>query len=122
MYQHENVMCVPSPFNLSYFLSLIVIKTINDCIISFYSFYLVYLKEALAQAFEHEIPLVGTEKSYFKELSSKLGKKRDLMAKLLTDVGFKPTIPEGGYFMMADTSDIGKASLIDKPFPRTIIW
>lgn len=121
MYQHENVMCVPSPFNLSNFLSLIVIKTINDCIILFYSFYLVYLKEALAQAFEHEIPLVGTEKSYFKELSSMLEKKRDLMAKLLTDVGFKPTIPEGGYFMMADTSDIGKASLIDKPFPRTII-
>ncbi|XP_073242865.1 kynurenine--oxoglutarate transaminase 3-like isoform X1 [Porites lutea] len=63
-------------------------------------------QEALAQAFEHEIPLVGTEKSYFKELSSMLEKKRDLMAKLLTDVGFKPTIPEGGYFMMADTSDI----------------
>lgn len=28
------------------------------------------------------------------------------MAKLLTDVGFKPIIPQGGYFMMADTSDI----------------
>jgi len=63
-------------------------------------------QEALAQAFEHEIPLIGTEKSYFKELSDMLEKKRDLMAKLLTDVGFKPTIPEGGYFMMADTSDI----------------
>ena len=50
-----------------------------------------------------------------------LEKKRDLMAKLLTDVGFKPTIPEGGYFMMADTSDIGKVSLIDKPFPCTRI-
>jgi len=36
-----------------------------------------------------------------------LEKKRDLMAKLLTDVGFKPIIPQGGYFMMADTSDIG---------------
>ena len=50
-----------------------------------------------------------------------LEKKRDLMFKLLTDVGFKPTIPEGGYFMMADTSDIGKTSLIDKPFPHTTI-
>lgn len=37
-----------------------------------------------------------------------LQQKRDLMAKLLREVGFKPTIPEGGYFMMADTSDIGK--------------
>lgn len=63
-------------------------------------------QEALAQAFEHEIPLIGTEKSYFHELSLMLEKKRDLMAKLLTDVGFKPIIPQGGYFMMADTSDI----------------
>lgn len=37
-----------------------------------------------------------------------LERKRDLMAKILTDVGFKPIIPEGGYFMMADTSGIGK--------------
>lgn len=71
-------------------------------------FDLVALQEALAQAFEHELPLLGTEKSYFGELSSMLEKKRDLMAKLLTEVGFKPTIPEGGYFMMADTSDIGE--------------
>ncbi|XP_020603611.1 kynurenine--oxoglutarate transaminase 3-like isoform X2 [Orbicella faveolata] len=63
-------------------------------------------QEALAQAFEHEIPLIGTEKSYFQELSLMLEKKRDIMAKLLTDVGFKPIIPQGGYFMMADTSDI----------------
>ncbi|XP_074607029.1 kynurenine--oxoglutarate transaminase 3-like isoform X1 [Acropora palmata] len=63
-------------------------------------------QEALAEAFEHELPLLGTEKSYFKELGSMLQQKRDLMAKLLREVGFKPTIPEGGYFMMADTSDI----------------
>ena len=65
-------------------------------------------KEALAQAFEREIPLIGTEKSYFQELSLMLEKKRDIMAKLLSDVGFKPIIPQGGYFMMADTSDIGE--------------
>ncbi|KAL9989089.1 hypothetical protein ACROYT_G003598 [Oculina patagonica] len=63
-------------------------------------------QEALAQAFEHEIPLIGTEKSYFTGLSRMLEQKRDLMAKLLTEVGFKPIMPQGGYFMMADTSDI----------------
>lgn len=36
-----------------------------------------------------------------------LERKRDVMAKLLTEVGFKPVIPQGGYFMMADTSGIG---------------
>lgn len=41
-----------------------------------------------------------------------LQQKRDLMANLLREVGFKPTIPEGGYFMMADTSDIGKNIII----------
>lgn len=64
-------------------------------------------QEALAQAFEHEIPLIDTEKSYFTGLSTMLERKRDVMAKLLTEVGFKPIIPQGGYFMMADTSEIG---------------
>ncbi|PFX30386.1 kynurenine--oxoglutarate transaminase 3-like isoform X2 [Stylophora pistillata] len=63
-------------------------------------------QEALAQAFEHEIPLIDTEKSYFTGLSTMLERKRDVMAKLLTEVGFKPIIPQGGYFMMADTSGI----------------
>lgn len=36
-----------------------------------------------------------------------LERKRDVMAKLLTEVGFKPIIPQGGYFMMADISGIG---------------
>lgn len=74
--------------------------------------FLSLLKEALAQAFEHEIPLIGTEKSYFTGLSRMLEQKRDLMAKLLTEVGFKPIMPQGGYFMMADTSDIGKLLII----------
>ena len=32
--------------------------------------------------------------------------KRDYLAKVLTDVGMKPVIPEGGYFMMADWSQL----------------
>lgn len=82
-----------------------------SCMLLFIQFLLPLLKEALAQAFEHEIPLIGTEKSYFRGLSSMLEKKRDLMAKLLSEVGFKPIMPQGGYFMMADTSDIGKLLL-----------
>jgi kynurenine--oxoglutarate transaminase/cysteine-S-conjugate beta-lyase/glutamine--phenylpyruvate transaminase len=33
--------------------------------------------------------------------------KRDFMAKFLSDVGMVPTIPEGGYFMVADWSALG---------------
>ena len=72
-------------------------------------------QEALAAAFEHEIPLVDTDQSYFKELSDMLEKKRDLMANLLSEVGFVPTIPEGGYFMMADMTNIGEIPRIVFP-------
>ena len=66
---------------------------------------------------------MNTEKSYFKELGSMLQQKRDLMAKLLREVGFKPTIPEGGYFMMADTSDIGKKyNLMEDNFQHHIYF
>ena len=30
------------------------------------------------------------------------------MAAVLREVGFDPIIPEGGYFMMADTSGLGR--------------
>ena len=33
--------------------------------------------------------------------------KRDEMAEVLTAVGFKPIVPESGYFMVADTSPLG---------------
>ena len=41
--------------------------------------------------------------------------KRDMLAKVLTEVGITPTIPEGGYFMMADISKLGK--FIINPYP-----
>ena len=62
----------------------------------------------MAECFEREIPLLGTNESYYKQLAEMLEKKRDRMATLLSEVGFVPTIPEGGYFMMADTSNIGE--------------
>lgn len=50
-----------------------------------------------------------------------LERKRDVMAKLLTEVGFKPVIPQGGYFMMADTSGIGTITqffVVNKQFGK----
>ena len=32
--------------------------------------------------------------------------KRDFIARVLTEVGMKPVIPEGGYFIMANWADL----------------
>lgn len=37
-----------------------------------------------------------------------LEEKRDKMAELLRSIGVIPIIPEGGYFMMADVSPLGR--------------
>lgn len=47
---------------------------------------------------------------YFNSISKELLAKRDFMAKFLCDVGMKPTIPEGGYFMIADWSPLGTSA------------
>jgi kynurenine--oxoglutarate transaminase/cysteine-S-conjugate beta-lyase/glutamine--phenylpyruvate transaminase len=48
--------------------------------------------------------------SYFKTISVDLQKKRDFIAKILEENGMNPVIPEGGYFIMADWSKMGKNS------------
>jgi len=64
------------------------------------------LQEALARSFAHEIEVLGTEQSYFKTLPQTLKTKRDKMIKILQDVGMKPIVPDGGYFIVADASNI----------------
>ena len=59
---------------------------------------------------ETEEKLLGTDKSYFHEMTTSLLKKRDLEVKILRDAGFDPVIPDGGYFIMADTSKLGNMS------------
>lgn len=45
---------------------------------------------------------------YFNELPAMLQPKRDLLAQQLQEVGMLPVIPDGGYFMIADFSKLGK--------------
>jgi kynurenine--oxoglutarate transaminase/cysteine-S-conjugate beta-lyase/glutamine--phenylpyruvate transaminase len=35
-----------------------------------------------------------------------LASKRDFIARVLSEVGMKPVIPEGGYFIMANWADL----------------
>ncbi|XP_050305533.1 kynurenine aminotransferase [Anthonomus grandis grandis] len=60
------------------------------------------IQEAAAIAFEKELTRLGSEDCYFNAISKELEPKRDFMAKFLQETGFKPIVPEGGYFMMAD--------------------
>ncbi|XP_001359645.3 kynurenine--oxoglutarate transaminase 3 [Drosophila pseudoobscura] len=69
------------------------------------------LQEGVARSFEVELARLGTPESYFLSLPRELKEKRDFMAKFLSDAGMRPTIPEGGYFMLADWSPL--ASKVD---------
>uniref|UniRef100_A0A8C6YWF0 Kynurenine--oxoglutarate transaminase 3 n=1 Tax=Nothoprocta perdicaria TaxID=30464 RepID=A0A8C6YWF0_NOTPE len=48
---------------------------------------------------------------YFYSLSRELEGKRDRMARLLREVGLKPIVPEGGYFMIVDVSKLSAIPL-----------
>ncbi len=54
---------------------------------------------------------MNSPECYFYSLAEELLPKRELMAKFLSEVGMVPTIPEGGYFMIADWSPLGMFSL-----------
>ena len=58
--------------------------------------------------FEKEKDLIGTDDSYWKWLHDILIKKRDRMYEISKEAGFQPIMPEGGYFMVADLTKLGK--------------
>lgn len=64
------------------------------------------IQEALAIGFETELARFGAPDSYWKELVRLLEPKRDHIVKFLSSVNMSPTIPEGGYFMVADFSKL----------------
>jgi kynurenine--oxoglutarate transaminase/cysteine-S-conjugate beta-lyase/glutamine--phenylpyruvate transaminase len=66
-----------------------------------------FFQEATAIGFEKEMARLDRDECYFNSISTELVAKRDYMAKFLQDVGMEPTVPEGGYFMVADWSPLG---------------
>lgn len=65
-------------------------------------------QEAVAIAFESELKRLDAPECYFRSLPVELEGKRDFMAEFLQKVGMKPIVPEGGYFMIADWTPLGK--------------
>lgn len=62
------------------------------------------IQEAIAVGFETELKRLNSPECYFKSISGELMAKRDYMASFLANVGMNPTVPQGGYFMVADWS------------------
>lgn len=65
------------------------------------------VQEAVARGFEREFNLLDTPDCYFQNLSDELKPKMEYLWEILQTNGFKPIIPEGGYFMVADWSKLG---------------
>ena len=63
----------------------------------------------MGRCFEHELSRgLDSPDCYFNSISTELRPKRDRIIKLLIEAGLTPVIPEGGYFIMADISNIAK--------------
>ncbi|MEM7500905.1 MAG: pyridoxal phosphate-dependent aminotransferase [Pseudomonadota bacterium] len=54
--------------------------------------------------------LVELPDSYFLELASEYRKKRDRLCSALHEVGLRPYVPEGAYYVLADVSDLPGAN------------
>lgn len=54
---------------------------------------------------------LGKPESYFESLPRELEAKRDFMVKFLSDAGMVPTVPEGGYFIVADWTGLSELNL-----------
>ena len=87
------------------------------------------LQEAVAVGFETEIARLGTDQSYWRQLARDLRDKRDRMARALTAAHMSPTVPDGGYFMLADFSRVAaqvagelSAETDEQPDYRFVKW
>jgi len=77
------------------------------------------IQEAVAMGFEKEIDRLGNPDCYFQSISVDLASKRDFIVEMLNDVGMKPVVPEGGYFIMADWSHLAdKVDLSSESDPQ----
>ena len=65
------------------------------------------LQEAVAGGFNYQRSIADTDQAYFKWLSAKLEDNCKKLADAFSSVGMQPVWPDGGYFMLVDTSTMG---------------
>ncbi|XP_041973759.1 kynurenine aminotransferase [Aricia agestis] len=74
------------------------------------------IQEAIARSLEFELARYDTPECFFTSLARELLAKRDYLVKVLRDNGFNPTVPDGGYFIVADWTKLGnKIDLSGEP-------
>ncbi|KAG8237222.1 hypothetical protein J437_LFUL013723, partial [Ladona fulva] len=61
-----------------------------------------------------ELERLDSTECYFRSLPKELEPKRELMAQFLSEVGMIPTVPQGGYFMIADWSPLANKVPLDQ--------
>nr|VZI06555.1 unnamed protein product [Spirometra erinaceieuropaei] len=64
------------------------------------------LQEALAMTIEEELPLLGTEKSFFYRITQDVMRKSKQIAEALKKVGMPAISPQAGYFLLASIEKI----------------
>ena len=64
----------------------------------------------MAICFETEKKRTNSAECYLNSISQELKPKRDKMARFLQELGVVPTVPDGGYFMIADFSNLSKSA------------
>jgi kynurenine--oxoglutarate transaminase/cysteine-S-conjugate beta-lyase/glutamine--phenylpyruvate transaminase len=78
------------------------------CLNQVYYTHVTVIQEAIAIGLEKELTRFGDPDSYLVQTIDTLQKKRDEMCGVMREVGFTPIVPDGGYFVMVDTSVVEK--------------
>lgn len=66
-------------------------------------------QEAIAMSLEQ-----AAERNYFSNLRKMFAEKRDKLLDVLKNAGLRPVVPQGSYFILADTSNVDDAKFLDK--------
>lgn len=72
------------------------------------------LQEGIAVALEQ-----SDTRRYFPAMAEMFTKKRDALCNVLKSVGLQPTVPEGSYFVLADTSVVKDSLFFDSSDPSS---
>ncbi|CAF0838376.1 unnamed protein product [Adineta ricciae] len=63
-------------------------------------------QEVVARCFEYERNRLNSPECYFNSIPSEFIGKRDKLVQALKECGMKPVVPDGGYFVLADFSQL----------------
>ncbi|CAF4707064.1 unnamed protein product, partial [Rotaria sp. Silwood2] len=76
--------------------------------------------EVVARCFEYELKRLNSPECYLNSVSNEFLEKRNQFAEVLKECGMKPIVPDGGYFILANFSQIGLFLRVSPRKPRPI--